>query len=123
MSAKPLEGMTIVFTGRMQKARADMEAEAHRLGGYTQPNVTSRTNWLVTGTRVGATKMNAAQRWGTRTLTVSEYQEEVRARQTAALEEEAKRAEAETPIVAAVTERKQEPDWATSVRTSRSLRF
>ena len=67
--------------------------------------------------------MNAAQRWGTRTLTVSEYQQEVRARQTAALEEEAKRAEAETPIVAAVTERKQEPDWATSVRTSRSLRF
>lgn len=59
----PIAGLTLVFTGTMQHgSRDDMIKEAKRLGAKTGSSVTSKTDILVTGNDVGATKLNDAKK-------------------------------------------------------------
>jgi BRCT domain type II-containing protein len=123
MNTGPLAGQTIVFTGKMKKTRFEMEVDAQRLGAYTLPRVTRRTTILVTGTRPGKTKLNAAQRFGTRMLTEAELEQEVR-RRVAAFKAASVDPDPEPERTAVEpAERAPAPEWAKTVRTRRSLGF
>lgn len=119
MNNRPLQGMTIVFTGRMKRPRFKTEASAHRLGAYTEPRVTRRTDWLVTGTRPGRTKLDKAAAYGVQTLTEAEYGSEIKAREAAIIAaQEAEQAPESEPV-----QKREAPEWARTVRTSRSVGF
>ncbi len=70
----PITGLTIVFTGTMVHGkREDMIKEAKRLGAKIANSVTGKTDYLVTGTDAGATKINAAQQKGIKVIGEQEY--------------------------------------------------
>ncbi len=70
----PIAGKGIVFTGKMiHGSREAMQAEARALGGKVQTVVSSSTDYLVCGERVGASKINKANRLGVTILTESQY--------------------------------------------------
>jgi DNA ligase (NAD+) len=70
----PIAGKTIVFTGTMQHGkRDDMIKEAKRLGAKAGSSVTGKTDLLVTGEDVGATKLNAAKENGVQIMSEAEY--------------------------------------------------
>ncbi|MHA2940020.1 BRCT domain-containing protein [Vibrio sp. RC27] len=73
-TASPIAGKMIVFTGSMQQgSRGDMEKQAKLLGAKVGKSVTGKTNYLVTGAKVGETKINAAQAKGVEVLTEQAY--------------------------------------------------
>lgn len=77
-SAKPvssnISGKTVVFTGTMvQGKRGDMEKHAKSLGAKVSGSVSAKTDYLVCGENVGATKTNAAKEHGVTILTENEY--------------------------------------------------
>jgi len=53
--------------------RDDMIKEAKRLGAKVGSSVTGKTDLLVTGTDVGATKLNAAKENGVRVISEDGY--------------------------------------------------
>ncbi len=58
----PIAGKIIVFTGTMQHGkRDDMQKQAKRLGAKVASSVTGKTDFLVTGSEVGASKITAAR--------------------------------------------------------------
>ncbi len=70
----PIAGKQIVFTGSMTHgSRDDMEKEAKSLGAKVGKAVTGKTDILVTGENVGASKMNDAKAKGVQILTEEEY--------------------------------------------------
>lgn len=70
----PIAGATIVFTGTMIKGtRSDMEKQAKALGAKVAKSVTGQTTYLVTGTKVGETKINSAKEKGVKVITEDEY--------------------------------------------------
>ncbi len=70
----PIAGLTLVFTGTMVHGkRDDMMKEAKRLGAKVATTVTGKTDFLVTGTDVGVTKINAAQEKGVKVISEDEY--------------------------------------------------
>ena len=70
----PISGKLIVFTGSMEHgSRKDMEKQAKELGAQIGKSVTSKTSILVTGLKVGTTKINAAKEKGIEVLTEEEY--------------------------------------------------
>lgn len=70
----PIAGKIVVFTGSMtQGARGDMEKQAKSLGAKVAKSVTGKTTYLVTGAKVGETKINAAKDKGVKVLTEQEY--------------------------------------------------
>ncbi|MEQ1559545.1 MAG: BRCT domain-containing protein [Methyloglobulus sp.] len=70
----PIAGLTIVFTGTMQHGkRDDMIKEAKRLGAKVGSSVTGKTDLLVTGTDVGASKLSAASENGVRIISEEDY--------------------------------------------------
>lgn len=70
----PITGKTIVFTGTMsQKSRSVMTKEAKALGATVGGSVTSNTDYLVVGEKVGAAKTNAAKKHGTVILSEQDY--------------------------------------------------
>ena len=70
----PIAGLTIVFTGTMVHGkRDDMIKEAKRLGAKVASSVTGKTDFLVTGTDVGATKLNAAKENDVRVMREVDY--------------------------------------------------
>lgn len=70
----PISGKQIVFTGTMvHGSRADMCAEAKKLGAKTATSVTGKTDFLVTGEKVGASKISSAKDKGIKVLTENEY--------------------------------------------------
>jgi DNA ligase (NAD+) len=70
----PIAEKTLVFTGTMVHGkRDDMIKEAKRLGAKVASSVTGKTDYLVTGIDVGATKINAASENGVRVLSEDEY--------------------------------------------------
>ena len=72
--ASPIAGLTLVFTGTMQHGkRDDMIKEAKRLGAKVATAVTGNTDYLVTGTDVGATKINAANAKGVKVISEDAY--------------------------------------------------
>lgn len=75
-SGSPIAGKVVVFTGSMQQgSRSDMEKQAKALGAKVAKSVTGNTNYLVTGEKVGETKINAARDKGVEVLTEEEYLE------------------------------------------------
>jgi DNA ligase (NAD+) len=70
----PIAGKTIVFTGTMVHGkRDDMIKDAKRLGAKVGSSVTGKTDLLVTGTDVGATKIAAARENGVLVISEEEY--------------------------------------------------
>ncbi len=58
----PIADKIVVFTGTMvQGVRTEMEAHAKTLGAKVGKSVTGKTNYLVIGQKVGASKMNKAK--------------------------------------------------------------
>ncbi|WP_282109254.1 BRCT domain-containing protein [Shewanella algicola] len=71
--ALPLSGLSIVFTGKMERSRGDMSSEAERFGGVVQSSVTKKTSYLVIGENVGASKINSAKTKGVKIITEADY--------------------------------------------------
>ncbi|MGZ5536876.1 MAG: helix-hairpin-helix domain-containing protein [Methylobacter sp.] len=70
----PISGKTIVFTGTMVHGkRDDMSKEAKRLGAKVASSVTGKTDFLVTGSDVGAAKIAAATEKGVHVISEEEY--------------------------------------------------
>ena len=70
----PVAGKGIVFTGKMiHGAREAMQAQARALGATVQTAVSGKTDYLVCGENVGASKMSTANRLGVTILTESQY--------------------------------------------------
>lgn len=70
----PISGKHIVFTGSMtQGSRSEMTANAEALGAISQSSVNGKTDILVAGEKVGASKLVKAEKHGTTILSESEY--------------------------------------------------
>ncbi|GLS84305.1 BRCT domain-containing protein [Paraferrimonas haliotis] len=70
----PIADAVVVFTGSMQQgSRGDMEKQAKSLGAKVAKSVTGKTTYLVTGEKVGETKINAAKDKGVTVLSEQEY--------------------------------------------------
>jgi DNA ligase (NAD+) len=70
----PITGKGVVFTGRMrQGTRDDMQAAARNLGARVQTAVSSKTDYLVCGEKVGASKLTKAAKVGVQVMTEEEY--------------------------------------------------
>jgi DNA ligase (NAD+) len=73
-NSSPIAGKVLVFTGTMLKGtRDDMIREAKRLGAKVAGSVTGKTDFLVTGSEVGAAKINAAREKGVPILSEEDY--------------------------------------------------
>ena len=72
-----LSGKKLVFTGTMEKPRKEMEEEATQLGAEVQSSVRSNTDWLVTGKKVGASKISKAEKNNTEIVSVTEYEKRI----------------------------------------------
>jgi len=73
-TAGPLFQKEIVFTGKMVFPREEMEKNARLMGAKIQKAISSKTNYLVCGENVGATKLTKATKLGVTILTEMEYQ-------------------------------------------------
>lgn len=75
-SDSPIADKLIVFTGSMQQgSRGDMEKQAKLLGAKVGKSVSGKTDLLVTGEKVGESKINAARDKGVEVITETEYLE------------------------------------------------
>jgi DNA ligase (NAD+) len=71
--AGPLEGLTIVVTGRLERmSRAEAEDAIRARGGKVGSSVTKGTDFLVVGADAGS-KLAKAEKLGTRLLTEEEF--------------------------------------------------
>lgn len=72
----PIAGKGLVFTGKMlHGTRDEMQAAARNLGARVQTAVSSKTDYLVCGEKVGARKMEKAAKAGARIMTEKDYLE------------------------------------------------
>ncbi len=70
----PIKGKQIVFSGTMlQGKRSGMQAQAKELGAKIASSVSSKTDFLVIGEKVGKNKIAAAEKHGTKILTEAQY--------------------------------------------------
>jgi len=70
----PLQGKIVCFTGKMlQGSRDEMKKQAKQLGAKVATSVTGKTDFLIIGEKVGATKIKAAEEKGVKILTESAY--------------------------------------------------
>lgn len=73
-NVSPIAGKKIVFTGSMLHGkRPEMQAEAKKLGAKVGSAVTGKTDFLVTGNKVGSSKIEIAKKKGVKVLTEDEY--------------------------------------------------
>ncbi|MGM9927155.1 MAG: BRCT domain-containing protein [Bacillus sp. (in: firmicutes)] len=68
-----IHGKTVVITGVLSKTRSQVAAEIRQHGGIMAGAVTSKTDYLIIGQRFGNTKVSAAFRLGTFTVTEEEF--------------------------------------------------
>lgn len=74
IDVSPIFGKAIVFTGAMeQSSRDQMKKTAKKRGAKVSTSVTGKTDFLVTGAKVGANKMNAARDKGVTIISESDY--------------------------------------------------
>jgi DNA ligase (NAD+) len=70
----PLAGKLLVFTGTMLRAkRDDLIKEAKQFGAKVGTSVTSKTDYLIAGEKVGETKLNDAHSKGVKVISEDEY--------------------------------------------------
>ncbi len=75
-SSSPIAGKVVVFTGSMQSgSRGDMEKNAKLLGAKVAKSVSGKTDYLVTGDKVGAKKITDAQDKGVTVISEMQYLE------------------------------------------------
>jgi DNA ligase (NAD+) len=72
-ASSPVAGKHVVFTGKMRGSREDMQEQARAMGALVQSAVNAKTDFLVCGEKVGASKMNKARQHGTVILQEDEY--------------------------------------------------
>ena len=69
-----IAGKLLVFTGTMvHGSRPDMQAQAKKLGAKVGSAISGKTDYLITGDNVGATKVAAAEKKGVTVLGEAEY--------------------------------------------------
>ena len=74
MIESPIAGMKVTFTGTMiRKSRNQMKKDALGLGAKVQNSVSSKTDILICGEKVGPIKINKAKKLGIRIITEEEY--------------------------------------------------
>jgi DNA ligase (NAD+) len=73
-----LSGKRIVFTGTMDRPRKEMIEQAIQLGAEVQSSVRSNTDWLVTGSKVGASKLSKAAKNDVEIVPVKDYESRIR---------------------------------------------
>lgn len=74
VTESPITGKSIVFTGTMvQGSRSDMVANAEKLGAINQSGVSGKTDFLVAGEKVGASKLAKAEKLGVQVISEQEY--------------------------------------------------
>lgn len=70
----PIKGKVIVFTGTMEHgSREAMKKQAKQLGAKVASTVTGNTDYLVTGEKVGASKIASARDNGVKVISEAEY--------------------------------------------------
>jgi DNA ligase (NAD+) len=70
----PIAGKLVVFTGSMvEGSRGDMEKQAKLLGAKVGKSVSSKTNFLITGDKVGENKIKVAKDKGVKVISESDY--------------------------------------------------
>ena len=72
-ASSPIAGKHVVFTGKMRGSREEMQEQARALGALVQSAVNAKTDLLVCGENVGASKMNKARQFGTDIVREDEY--------------------------------------------------
>ena len=72
-----LSGKRIVFTGSMEKPRKEMEEQALQLGADVQSSVRGNTDWLITGDKVGASKISKAEKSGVEIVPFATYKKRI----------------------------------------------
>ncbi|KZX57892.1 hypothetical protein A3709_19915 [Halioglobus sp. HI00S01] len=73
VSEGELNGKGIVFTGKLSLPREEMQAAARALGANVQSSVSGKTDYLVAGEKVGASKLGKAEKLGVTVITEKEY--------------------------------------------------
>lgn len=72
----PIAGKLLVFTGSMTHgSRSEMQASAKKMGAKVGSAVSGKTDYLITGEKVGESKLNAAKAKGVEVLTEQQYLE------------------------------------------------
>jgi DNA ligase (NAD+) len=72
----PVSGQGIVFTGKMQHGnREDMQTQARNMGARVQTAVSGKTDLLVCGEKVGASKIKKAESLGVKIVSEAEYRQ------------------------------------------------
>lgn len=70
----PIAGKKIVFTGKMhQGSRDQMEKDALQFGAQVQGSVSAKTDLLVCGENVGASKKSKAEKLGVQMISENDY--------------------------------------------------
>ena len=74
VEGSPVSGKLIVFTGTMRQGSRDaMKQQAKQLGAKVGTSITGKTDLLVCGAKVGASKMKKAEDLEVKILTENEY--------------------------------------------------
>ena len=69
----PFMNKKIVFTGAMSHPRSELEKQAKTLGILVAKSVSSKTDFLIIGEKVGQSKMNHAKKHNIEIMTEAEY--------------------------------------------------
>ncbi|MBV8757003.1 MAG: NAD-dependent DNA ligase LigA [Deltaproteobacteria bacterium] len=70
----PLTGKTLVVTGTLTQARADIQKRIEQAGGKVAGSVSKKTSYLVAGADTGKTKLEAAQKHGVTVIDEAELE-------------------------------------------------
>jgi DNA ligase (NAD+) len=70
----PLTGKTLVVTGTLTQARADVQRRIEEAGGKVAGSVSKKTSYLVAGADTGKTKLEAAQKHGVTVIDEAELE-------------------------------------------------
>ena len=74
LQSNSISGQLIVFTGTMRQGNRDeMKTQAKRLGAKVGGSITGKTDMLVCGEKVGASKLKKAGDLGVKILSEAEY--------------------------------------------------
>jgi len=74
ISTGPLTGKTLVVTGTLTQARADVHKRIEQAGGKVAGSVSKKTHYLVAGADTGKTKLEAAQKNGVTVIDEAELE-------------------------------------------------
>jgi len=74
ISTGPLTGKTLVVTGTLTQARADVQKRIEAAGGKVAGSVSKKTHYLVAGADTGKTKLEAAQKNGVTVIDEAELE-------------------------------------------------